>query len=339
MFGALLGGENPNPRFYQGPQQIAGVLILVFVALFFIINAIRIARTSGRLGLSALANFALAIIPLLLIGIKSIDAVNYASACKKIGPNAPLQYCNLSNQDLRQANLSGANLANAQLNGTNLQNANLSEANLTNADLSNAILTNANLENVVLDSAKMQNVIGMTDIQLAKILNVTIDMLSTTLSKKNIPLESRESIFNEIKGACQGIGVTEASVYMSNDSFHPVLLLGNTNFSVEKNWEPMALRFIEFVVCTGEEKVLTIETCNYIEHPSEQHVTIKRFAYQQEFTLVAAKTGTTLVEQSISGALPGECPNTATGGVGDISGEKVSSSDVEKWLAGFVNPP
>jgi hypothetical protein len=365
---ALIIGASENPRFYQDPQQLAGVVLLALLILFLIINGFIAARESGQWIIIALATILLTLLPILFIVRISAPAINYATACNQpFAPNATLQYCDFNNQDLSHTNLSGANLTGTQLSGANLQNADLSGSNLaiaqlsgtnlqsadlsgavlTRANLSNADLTNAILNKAVLDNTNMLGAIGITDAQLAAAFDTSIDSISAHLSKKNIRLESRESMLKGIKDLCQGTGISGASNYTSSDSFHPVLLWDSLDTDqiysdfVKPNWEPMAMRFLELVVCPGEPEAISIQTCNYtvVGEASAEPFAIERFQFYQRFRLVATKTGADVIEKSISGSIPRECPETAPVTQSDLFGGPVLFEDVEKWLVEFVNPP
>jgi uncharacterized protein YjbI with pentapeptide repeats len=258
---------------------------------------------------------------------------------------ADLSDANLSDANLRYADLSGATLLGANLEGAILSNAilrqaDLSDANLSDANLRYADLSGATLDVAVLDVDDLQGAIGLTDDILAKILNVTDDMLSSALSQGNFRLESREAILQELKDVCLWMGVIEAGTYAPDKSFHALVLLNaqgeEHKFTgrIPDEWEPMAIRFSELVVCAEEEEEISVEKCIYSGGPP-----IEGYQNKMHVRLMAAKTGDVVAERTFLGTKPRECPAVAPSNQTRIEGGHVAFKDIELFLEEYINPP
>ncbi len=307
---------------------------------------------------------AVAVLSIIVLGIGS---VHVWMSNIQIGPGASLANAylcdrNLSGRDLHGADLSGARLERANLRGANLSQVNLKDANLRNADLTGADLTDADfsgadltgahvceadltgakLDDVVLQNTDLTGVVGIADDLLARILNVSITELPCVLSQRNIRLEAREDIMENLKCVCVGEGVEEACAYTSDEGFHPMVLLDDqgeihtwSGNILKAKWEPMALRFCELVVIVEKQEAVVIETCQYIMPGSWT-----RYQYHMEVLWFSARTGELVANETLLGELPGPCPAAIDiGEHGESFGAHVSFESLTPLLADLVNPP
>lgn len=315
---------------------------VLFLPLFvLLIHRVHRARNRWGWNKTEVKKIVLATSSLILLSAASVHVLTIAA---QIGPgvslrNADLSDFDLSRRDLHGADLSGADLTHADLSGANLRRVNLTNANLRGTNLRGADLTGAVLDGVVLEDTNLTDCIGITDNVLASVLDVFTSELPTVLCQRRIRLESREDIMASLKDVRLGEGVYEASLYVTNGGFHPVILLGGQGgthtWSDEiLEWEPMALRFAELVVFVGEEEAVSIQTCQYTPPPS-----ITRYQHRVKVLLFSAWTGELVASEDIKGELPAHCPQTAPLGQTKIHGERVSFEVLRMWLADFVNPP
>jgi cysteine-rich repeat protein len=115
-------------------------------------------------------------------GCSALCTIEIGSDCGPpalLAPNALLQLCNLSGQDL-----SGANLENANLDGANLINANISGANLSGANLTNAGLIFANATGTDFTNAAF-NEANLTGANLTDALLLGVALQETNLNDTN----------------------------------------------------------------------------------------------------------------------------------------------------------
>jgi hypothetical protein len=292
----------------------AGMLILLFLAFL----SVSLSRHSSNgpwalwlgLGLVPLIAGASLLTQLISFGMQS----NPTGCLSRLGPGAALQYCRLQNQDLRDRDLSGADLSGADLTG--------------------ADLTGANLEGVRLDGATLAGARGLSDEALAALLNVTLQDLPAELSRRVIHLESRADIRSALEGACSGTPAAQASAYGAQGSFSPVMMFGPIQPPPE--WEPMAVRFAELVVCEDQEMSTFKGTCSYTGGNS-----LDQYEYTLAMAARLARRGDYVDSTSIAGKA--ECPQSWTfadrsrlEGNPHVEGQHVEFADAETWLGQFV---
>jgi len=107
-----------------------------------------------------------------------------------------------------------------------------------------------------LRGVNLQGVVGLSDEESGNVLNVAFSDLSSTLAQKGIRLESREAIWQSLKGACVGQKAPESRTYADDDEFHSLVLLNAKDkeplWALDMSrvkWEPMALSFAEVAAC------------------------------------------------------------------------------------------
>lgn len=296
-----------------------GITLVIFF-LILIRMGFRKRSQAGGYSYAALLCLGTAAIPLLslvflIIGITISTIETSTMAClARIAPGASLKYCNLREQDLRGVDLHGADLSYTNLQGSDL--------------------TGANLTGVSLDNANLEEVIGLTDNNLAQILGVSEDNLPVALSRKRIRLESVGSILTALKDVCMRKPVTRVGIYTPDIHFHPVVILsqGKKYISTPDEWQPMALRFTELVVCIDDEFEEFLTTCNYVGGSPA-----KLYGYYTNASLVIAGTGEEIARTKITGR--SDCPKTLPKRQTQAHGEQVRFDDMKGWLERFVNPP
>ncbi len=217
---------------------------------------------------------------------------------------------------------------------------------MTGAKFEYADLTGTQLEGAILDDVNFGNVISLDDEMPARALGVSQVQLPSALSQRNIRLESRTAVIDILGDVCRGIGVDETKDYYPDQSFHPVVVLNSEGKELivrTSNWsnsmarhglEPMAVRFAELLECAEKPQYKVIETCNYTGGG-----TLKREQDQMQIRLVAARTGEIVVEATLKGALPEDCPMVKASGTQTESGAEIYAGDLIDWLAEYVNPP
>jgi uncharacterized protein YjbI with pentapeptide repeats len=141
---------------------LAGLLLLAAVAAAVLLARKRLRTPGPRVALvGGTAAIAIAIL---------VPTSMNVDRCARLGQDADLSGCNLSDRDLASEDLRGADLSDADLSGTDLRRAeltgadlsgaslrrtNVSDARLGNADLSDADLREANLDSTVLTGADL----------------------------------------------------------------------------------------------------------------------------------------------------------------------------------------
>ena len=137
-------------------------------------------------------------------------------------------------------------------------------------------------------------------------------------------------------------GIDEAAPFNEELTVHPIVLLSEGkkhtwNESLPPAWVPKAVSDTELLACIGEEYSELIETCEYsptgLPPPT---AFFYRYGYYAEVTLLTAGTGNLIDTITISGAPPGDCPNTLTS-TQTVYGAHVSSEDASNALSDYVN--
>lgn len=328
-FYSLAGGIN----FYC----VQGVLIVP--AMFMVFTALREKSFGKKWERNVVLKLLLGFLPLAIMLWLAISVIVHLTSCvDRIGPDAMLRNCEMAGLDLNGADLRGANLIETDLSGADLTNANLSGANLSSANLSNTNLTNVKLNGAKLLYTNFENTVGINDEMLIRAFDTTSDNLPSLLSLNDVRLESREEILKNIQGACLGEDNINAGEYFHDGKFHPIVLLDENgaihewSTSVDKTWEPKALRFSQIVLCVDKEQdSFPSQQCAYGGGNSATSYT-----FQLHVRLIAIATGTVVKEDEIESSY--ECPDRIDGSVEEV-GDPVDFDDVEKWLLGFVNPP
>jgi uncharacterized protein YjbI with pentapeptide repeats len=285
-------------------------------------------------------NFVIAVLIAVLPIVAWIRYQAFSSTCvRNAGPESNLVECDFNGRDLSGMDINGADLSGATLQDADLSEADLTGANLTEADLRGADLTRTVLTGVILDCASLEGTAGLSDQDLREILAVSAEELPSTLSRKEIRLDSRDAILQALQETCQGDGVTEAADYVSDESFHPLALISITgekhelSHRIPDSWEPMALRFAELVACAEDEHEVAIEQCSYAGGPA-----IKRLQYQMHMQVMAAKTGEMIVERTFKGTEPRSCPIVAPATQTTIKGDPIEFEEVESFLETYIHP-
>jgi uncharacterized protein YjbI with pentapeptide repeats len=150
---------------------LAALLLLAGVAGAVLVARSRLTRTGPKVAvIGGTAALAIAVL---------VPASMNVDPCERLGQDADLSGCNLSDRDLASEDLRGADLGGADLSGTDLGRATLTGANLDGADLrgadlsgarlAQATVTDADLRGAALDGAVMVN----TDLTGARVEDAT----------------------------------------------------------------------------------------------------------------------------------------------------------------------
>lgn len=278
-----------------------------------------------------------------------LGSIVLVSCGPRIKPGADLRGEDFSGKDLRDvdfadvnlsdANLSGSDLAGVDLTTTILVGVNLSRVNLSGADLSGVDLTNANLTGADLSNANLSGgKLDLADLSDAK--GVTDEMLNSLSSWNGARLESRAVIQVALAEVCKSKnGIPQAAQYTESEGLHPIVLLSLSGSSHEwsdrlpENWDPLGIRFVELVLCVGDEVERLIETCEYAPPPD-----IKRYKYEIMLRLLSARTGELIEKVTLRGSEPRECAQTEISSVTRLTGSHVSFDQVQNWVKRYVEP-
>jgi len=313
-------------------------LILV-ISSIFILPVINTKVKNGKYSPGVIIRMALGIILIVFLIISTFKTLKYQSDCEgRIASNSSLCYCRFEDMDLNHSDLHASDLTGAVFYNCNLEGSNFTKANLTDVNLSKSNLTNVILDSVILNGANLIGTIGINDTILCNVFALPETELSKYLSSKKIRLESKEVISERLLQVCFNKGISEATLFTQDSSFHPIVLYKQKVDSfvfkdkLPETWLPMATRYCELVACVEKEHKRKLSPCEY----TGGH-TVTRYEYQLDVKILSAKTGEVISQETFYGGAP-ECLER-TSSSGSIEGSHVKYKEIREWLETFVNPP
>jgi hypothetical protein len=169
------------------------------------------------------------------------------------------------------------------------------------------------------------------------ILLLLLGAVVSYFDKDNIWARSHKDL-NEVAIACTYTDVPAAAVYSNESGTHKTILF-NTSGSLNRwnndlpvNWISENTSKTELVACIGDEETFTIETCKYTGGPP-----ITRYQHRRVVYIVNAKTGEEIGHEVLFGSVPEACPYTTLKDKTSISGTVVALSEIQNWLAEYVD--
>jgi hypothetical protein len=164
-----------------------------------------------------------------------------------------------------------------------------------------------------------------------------------------------EDEFGSLLAVCEGGVADGAAAYTPGSGVHPTMGVGpgyGDSLSLEKSIipdeaQPETLGETELVLCVGKQEKILVESCEYFsmddEEEEETLAVIERYAYEREVTLIEAKTGEVVAQETLKGTEPDECPEEARfsdeGETKKETGGTVSDKDVEEWVRSYAVEP
>lgn len=123
------------------------------------------------------------------------------------------------------------------------------------------------------------------------------------------------AIMDALPPVINGVGVTESAGFDPQSSCpHPLVILHNSGLpyentqSLPNEWLPKSLSEVELVAVLGPIREELLGTETYTANSGGGSVTLKRFQYQQEVTILDAHTGNFLYSGVVKGGEPRAFP-------------------------------
>jgi hypothetical protein len=166
---------------------------------------------------------------------------------------------------------------------------------------------------------------------------IIIGAFGTFFSEDNVWARSHQNL-HELAIACEGTGISSAAEYRSESGIHKIVLfntggnLNKWNNDLPTNWIPEDVSKTELVACIGDEEEMGRQTCLY-----EGGHTISRYQSHINAYIVIAQTGEEITQAGFFGSDPRECPYATTSSEKEIKGGSVESSQIQTWLAQYVD--
>jgi hypothetical protein len=168
-------------------------------------------------------------------------------------------------------------------------------------------------------------------------------------------VKAMEDEFGSLRAVCEGGSVDSAAVYAAGSGVHPTmgfeLKYGDSlvlrESIIPEEARPEMLGETELVLYVGEQEEMLVESCEYFpmgENEDEEKLAIiERYAYEREVTLIEARTGEVVAQETLRGTEPDECPEEARfsdeGETKTEYGGTVSDEDVLEWVRSYVIVP
>jgi hypothetical protein len=155
--------------------------------------------------------------------------------------------------------------------------------------------------------------------------------------------------FGSLVEVCYGGSVESAAPYSNEAGIHPAMGvsaytsggdMSPNPYAIPKKALAKTLAETELVVCMGDEERVLIDRCTYTDDAGNKIGILDLYGFEREVTLIEAKTGQTVAQETIQGTPPQECLDTEAFPKGDDKmerqGSKVSNDDVEEWVRPYV---
>ena len=344
---------------YLNPSSAMGLLQIImfqffctFLPLLVLVLALTkptLKNTSGKKGRAGIwiPVLTFAILGGLAVGLMTLQS---NGRCTRLEPGGALWDCDFSGMDLSGSDLKGADMARISLVGANLSGSDLSGAilensNLSGSDLSSANLNGANLFQANLDGTNLSGTsLDGTTLQLASLVNaqgLSTQALANLESWNGLRLESEDEMLATLWPVCSGQGVEQAADYLPGQQLNSIILIMGEGKSHELSsgalwgsyWISESVSNTELVACLSLERV-EIDQCTY-----DDGVTFARLMQREDISIFEAKTGKLVMQLSIEGPRPNNCPPkvVAGGDYADMVGEHPGGRAIIDALAPFVN--
>jgi formylglycine-generating enzyme required for sulfatase activity len=141
--------------------------------------------------------------------------------------------------------------------------------------------------------------------------------------------------------ACQGKGISQAAEYEGGPGPHYIVLLSTSgephrwSNDIPDTWSPSNIGSTELVVCVGNERRRSIETCAYTGGGF-----VERLVREIDVTVVEASTGAIVAQETLRGGNPRSCSQTVWSDRSDrtdsIEGSRVKARQVLDFLRPIV---
>ena len=155
--------------------------------------------------------------------------------------------------------------------------------------------------------------------------------------------------FGPLGEVCYGGTVESAAPYSEEPGIHPAMGVSSYTsggdmsphpYVIPKKALAKTLEETELVVCMDDEERVLIDRCTYTDDEGNKIGILDLYAFEREVTLIEAKTGRTVAQETIQGTAPQECLDTEAFPKGDDKmereGAKVSNDDIEEWVRPYV---
>lgn len=342
-----------NPSSAMGLMQIIMFqffcIFLPLLALVLALTKPTLRNTNGKKGRAGIwiPVLTFAILAGLAVGLMALQS---NGRCTRLEAGAALWDCDFSGMDLAGSDLKGADMARISLVGANLSGSDLSGANLENSNLSGSNLSAANLNGANLFQANLDgaNLSGTaldgTTLQLASLVGaqgLSTQALADLESWNGLRLESEDEMLARLWPVCSGQEVEQAADYLPGQQLNSIFLITGEGKSHElasgalwgSYWIAESVSNTELVACLTLERV-GIDQCTY-----DDGVSFARLVQREDISIFEAKTGTLVLQISIEGPRPNNCPPevVAGGDYADMVGEHPGGRAIMDALAPLVN--
>ncbi|MGB7963093.1 MAG: HEAT repeat domain-containing protein [Propionicimonas sp.] len=172
------------------------------------------------------------------------------------------------------------------------------------------------------------------DAWLAIALRVERSQLSAETRRRNIQLDTLDSIKSKAAGVPKGKRVEGAPGYTASGGFHPVIVIRKDN--PDYSWKagaPTALRFLELVAVVSDSRKV-VQVCPY-----ESNVKVTRYRHVFTVKLYSAKNAKLITTTKLSGGTPSSCKPSVWASPGDRLEIDGSTPNIKPWLNSKVHAP
>lgn len=157
--------------------------------------------------------------------------------------------------------------------------------------------------------------------------------------------------YGALAEACQGSGVAAAAEYSEDSGVHPAVGMksytgasySTYNYAIPDQAVAKGVADAQLVLCVEEEKKELLESCPYEDEDDDKLRVVERYGYEVKVTLVEAKTGKVIEEETLNGEEPRECKDVESFRESQttvtLDGENVDTADMQQWVRPYVIIP